>query len=156
MRIAHTCLCKWDYPGAWNSWVSWQIYHGTMWWFALQFYTETQFKTSKKCELSNNVDELGPQTPRRTSTTGSLPTRAGDYNSGGIYIVRTERDVPLIWVCFFSDLELVWASNSCSRYLHDPYFFYQMILYNSSVVLSVAFQLLSSEDLYNKLYGFIT
>ena len=39
---------------------------------------------------------------------------------GGIYIVSTDRDVPLIWVCFFSDLVRVWVDNSCSRYLHDP------------------------------------
>ena len=39
---------------------------------------------------------------------------------GGIYIVSTDRDVPLVWVCFFSDLVRVWVDNSCSRYLYDP------------------------------------
>ena len=74
---------------------------------------------------------------------------------GGVYVASTDRDVPLIWVCFFSDLVRVWVGNSCSRYLHDPYFFIKWY-FNSSSVPSVAFQLLSSVDLYNKLYGFIT
>ena len=38
----------------------------------------------------------------------------------------TDRDMPLIWVCFFSDLIRVWVGNSCSRYMHDLYF-YQMV-----------------------------
>ena len=37
---------------------------------------------------------------------------------GGIYVVSTHRDVPLIWICFFSDLVRVWVGTSCSMYLH--------------------------------------
>ena len=41
---------------------------------------------------------------------------------GGIYVVGTDRDVPLIWVCIFSDLVRVLFCNSCSRYMHHLYF----------------------------------
>ena len=37
---------------------------------------------------------------------------------GGVYVVSTDRDVPLIWVCLFSHLVRVWVGNSCSMYLH--------------------------------------
>ena len=47
----------------------------------------------------------------------------GGVEGGGIYVLSTDRDVPLIWVCFFSDLVRVWVGNSWSRYLHDPYLF---------------------------------
>ena len=36
--------------------------------------------------------------------------------------MSTDRDVPLIWVCIFSDLVRVWVGNSCSRYMHHLYF----------------------------------
>ena len=41
---------------------------------------------------------------------------------GGIYVVSTDWDEPLIWVCIFSDLVLVWVDNSCPRYMHHLYF----------------------------------
>ena len=47
--------------------------------------------------------------------TGQIPR--GGEGGGSIYVVSTDRDVPLIWVFFVSDLVRVWVAHSCSRYL---------------------------------------
>ena len=47
--------------------------------------------------------------------------------------MSADRDVPLMWVCFVSDLIRVWVGNS-SRCVHDLYFLSNGTLMGSPVI----------------------